>query len=99
MQEIQIGTNNEQVLCCPKCGGEFLRHFRTVVCEPSREDSDEGTEAVINSVGLTCAHRITKNPSPRRNGIRIFFSCENCGATPQLLLAQDKGNSLLWWAI
>jgi hypothetical protein len=37
------------------------------------------------------------NPSARRDGIRVFFVCENCGKDSALTIVQHKGETYVEW--
>jgi len=40
---------------------------------------------------------ISKNPSKRRDGIRIAFECEACGPVQPLVIYQHKGETFVEW--
>ncbi len=39
------------------------------------------------------------NPSPRRQGMRVIFSCENCDNYPQWVMFQHKGQTYTGWEV
>jgi hypothetical protein len=83
-------------LKCPKCGDEYLHQFRVEVFDRS-EDSLTGAKAVVESGATTVSASMVGNPSRSRDGVRIHFDCETCGATYPLAIAQHKGQTLVSW--
>jgi hypothetical protein len=55
-----------------------------------------GHEGRAPSVNSIVSHG-RNNPSPRRNGLTIRFSCEQCDARPVLAIWQHKGATMLEW--
>lgn len=81
-------------LCCANCGGNYLHHNRVEVFECS-EDAKQGVHVVVEDGKATFDTSLAGNPSSRRNGLAIHFSCENCEATTVLTIAQHKGNTFV----
>jgi hypothetical protein len=54
---------------------------------------DEGRAPSVKSI---VSHG-RNNPSARRNGLVIRFSCEGCDARPLLAIWQHKGTTMLEW--
>lgn len=112
---VELGPDHGlgRVLVCPGCGGEYL-HQSTVTAFNRGED-DKTTRTT--SVGVTgiADHLLPNvtcgNPSARRNGASVTFTCENChepgdGDSPprfslplELTIAQHKGMSYLQWRL
>lgn len=100
----------DEILKCPKCGGEHLHHTKVELFN-RKEDSSKGlyieslVEEKPNEKNFSVGNSLDKlkietilpkgNPSIRRSGISIFFFCENCDAKPRLDIAQHKGNTIL----
>jgi hypothetical protein len=63
-------------LACPSCGSPMLHHFSEIE-NYVREREDEESNP--------------RNPSGRRNGLIIWFACEECGKDNALTIAQHKG--------
>ena len=89
------------LLCCPRCGDGNLHHGRVIVFDRLGEDG-ERTDVTTVYDGLTATHRLAScevdNPSGRRGGLVIEFSCECCGDRPlELRIAQHKGNTFVAW--
>ena len=65
---------------CPKCGGEYLHQTNTTIYERSEDDDwttvmkQDGHEMVVTKFPSADTH----NPSYRRHGLVIDFTCENC---------------------
>jgi hypothetical protein len=87
----------ETVLQCPGCRSQYLHHYRVDVFDRPREDAVSGLHVTVNAGTLAVTTDLADCPSARRDGVRIFFYCENCCAVPALSLAQHKGQSFLWW--
>lgn len=89
---------NEVSLNCEHCGNEWLHqeqveiyrgpedwHHTRVICDKHDNVTKEDHKPRNNS----------RNPSPRRDGVRIVFSCEQCGGFTNLLVFQHKGKEYL----
>ena len=91
-------------LQCPRCGGLSL-HQNVIQVFHRSEDDPKVWKTVIteNSVETKLAVSLTSdNPSPRRQGMTISFSCEDCGIDREndvldLHLYQHKGSTVLRW--
>jgi len=90
---------NDDTLLCPCCGGCYLHHG--AVCTFTRhQDADTGIAFRINAGtdGSIChSTQLNGNPSSRRDGITIEFTCEDCDNTSTLGIAQHKGLTLMEW--
>jgi hypothetical protein len=100
--------NNDvrNALLCPCCGSSYLHHEFIDVYERAIEDGPTwrgrimGIEVVENVGQVKCSPFApmvmdAENPSRRRDGIRIYFRCEDCDASVHLTIAQHKGCSFL----
>jgi len=85
-----------QLIHCPDCGGENLHHFDVHVYFRKCEDG-RGSIAQIDKRGVFVDYDadMETNPSDRRDGIRVWLSCENCTAHIELTLVQHKGCTYL----
>jgi hypothetical protein len=85
-------------LICPSCGGGCLHHEAVDIFERAEDAAfvlhTTASDTVTTKVEAADA---SENPSPRRNGLFITFSCEECSATPILDLRQHKGVTYLRW--
>ncbi len=85
-------------LLCPSCGNQFLHHSRVHVYSRLEDDSPRGIRVVVSEGGASRTDiEMQRNPSRRRNGIRIEFWCEMCAAKPQLAIIQHKGQTVIAW--
>lgn len=83
------------ILTCPGCGGQHLHHVLVDVFARHQEDSETGLHVVVGSVDLIVDQQMTDNPSPRRGGLTVQFSCEDCEVTTLLHVFQHKGSTML----
>lgn len=81
-------------LRCPACNYECLHHERVEIFE-RREDAQRGLHVTVESGKVEIDQDIDENPSRRRHGLTIYFSCETCPKKSRLTLAQHKGASLV----
>ena len=79
-------------LICPSCGFNYLHHEKVEVFERG-EDATHGVHVTVADTKATCDTSHEGNPSARRHGLKIYFSCEGCAAKPVLSLSQHKGNT------
>jgi len=95
----------KSVLRCPSCGGGNLHHDGVNIYF-RKEDEGKTTVKSIGIPDCTFTHQEemfstdrndfnNKNPSLRRNGIRILFNCEHCYDHVELCIAQHKGLTLM----
>ena len=86
-------------LKCPSCGESNLHQGAVNVWNRAQEDSNTGLAACIDGqegyVGKD--ERMTGNPSFRRDGMTIDFSCEHCEGGRTLAIFQHKGTTYLKW--
>jgi len=85
-------------LTCPHCGGEQL-HQLAVEVYFRKEDASHGINASVFGPAELChtSHSQARNPSPRRDGVRIRFSCEHCPKESSLAIVQHKGDTNMFW--
>ena len=88
LEEFKNGFS--EPLECPHCGCEYLHHVKIEVFN-RQEDEIKGLHVCVDRAGLTMDTELLGNPSPRRDGLRIHFSCEQCHSHPQLEIFQPKG--------
>lgn len=81
-------------LRCPLCKGEHIHHGRVDVFERC-EDADAGTHVGVLGGEVRVSTMLAGNPSARRNGLTVAFTCENCHGSSVLSLAQHKGVTYL----
>lgn len=105
-----IAIDDNTWLICPNCGSNYLHHASITVYNraedaPATRVTHLGT-AMDGFASDTTDDTFTSatvksddcdNPSSRRHGLQIRFSCENCDVTPTLNLYQHKGFTGLEW--
>lgn len=79
-------------LLCPTCKSEYLHHREINIFERN-EDEKSGFHVTVDKQNLKTDTNLIGNPSSRRNGLTVDFSCENCGKTSILRISQHKGCS------
>ena len=90
---IDQGGSSPAILCCPNCGFQYLHQGRVEVFHRGGEDSKEGIHVVVDGRTVATNTSMAGNPSGRRNGVKIYLSCENCPAGSVLTIAQHKGQT------
>jgi hypothetical protein len=86
---------NEGELLCPSCGLRYLHHEVIEIYERS-EDEEEGLHVTVERGKTLKADTCLKgNPSNRRHGLTIEFSCEGCAHRPKLSISQHKGETYI----
>lgn len=106
--EIRI---DDGVLMCPNCGEGYMHHLVVDVFMRPVEDGDSERTTLMHDVGVV-ACLPSENPSYRRDGVRIAFSCEFCTyrttedgevdtTIPRrffvMKIVQHKGNTFMDW--
>lgn len=90
-------------LLCPRCKSEYLHHIAVSLYTRKREDIE--THAIhitllggdVGKTQTTFEKDSQLNPSSRRGGVVIDFSCEECGLICGLTFAQHKGCTFVQW--
>jgi len=90
-------TGSAPHLICPRCGGNNLHH-EIVILYARHEDANVVIETAVSRTFVESVETDgSDNPSRRRDGLAICFSCEECGEGLQLTIAQHKGSSEIAW--
>lgn len=84
------GSGN--LLECPSCHASDLHHGKVEIFD-RHEDQDMGLHVVVADSTVAIDKNLSDNPSSRRHGLRIHFTCEHCSTKPILTIAQHKGNT------
>lgn len=93
-----MNISDDGSLQCPNCFSICLHHDEIQIFHRDKEDSNSGLKlTVTKKQQTTLASDMKGNPSQRRNGVRIKFSCENCHIKSALLIHQHKGTTFLTW--
>ena len=86
----ELGTEQPHLIC-PNCGSENVHMYKVEVFIRDAEDCEEGTHTEIQGLILKQNPSMKGNPSGRRNGVKMTFTCEQCPQHFNLLIAQHKG--------
>lgn len=86
--------NSGAQLLCPACGDSYLHHDGVEVFECD-EDATTGVHVSVSGGKAQVDNVLEGNPSARRHGLTVHFSCEGCDAKPVLSISQHKGNTLV----
>ena len=93
-----ICSNHVGTLHCPACGFFYLHHIKVDVFSRMQEDSPTGLHVAVDGTSVAIDHGADckdGNPSMRRDGLAVYFTCEGCEAVSVLTLVQHKGNTIL----
>ncbi len=104
---MEFMEGNPPQLLCPICNSPCLHHTDIQIYERS-EDSVNGIHVLVISCdgvkqGKNSDSRVIvdgnmkKNPSERRQGLRIHFYCKYCSSYLTLNIAQHRGTTEIWW--
>jgi len=102
-----VDTDYAAELLCPECGCNNLHQVAYFIYE-RREDAEEshlikvltsetemgGPRKVVSTHSMVPSK---DNPSARRQGMRIRFSCEQCHGYKILSVVQHKGTTYVEW--
>lgn len=110
--DLTLLPHGSGMLCCPRCGNEFLHH-RNIKVFDRREDEKmlmRTTVAHRRATSEVVPSQDSGNPSSRRSGLAIQFWCEGCDTdvnaagqvidkepSIELTIEQHKGVSYLRW--
>jgi hypothetical protein len=92
------------ILVCPRCGFNYLHQGCVTVYD--RSEDERTTRVVEVANGSATLSNLPSdnaaNPSSRRHGLAISFSCEGCGGGTsddiiELTVAQHKGQTVVAW--
>lgn len=107
--EKPIVLGDDWGLMCPVCTkNNNLHHSDVEICN-RQEDAYIGQRVLVSFQDgfgeggveqlpqVLIDDNVGNNPSPRRHGLRIKFSCETCPGIFWLLIYQHKGTTYLRW--
>lgn len=78
---------------CPSCGSPNLHHGKVEVFECAEDQP--GLHVTVDGLQAVVDADMRGNPSSRRHGLVVHFSCEQCPAALRLTIAQHKGSTLV----
>ena len=83
-------------LVCRGCGDQsHLHQFKVEVFNRDREDSKTGLHVEIVGQTISLNEDIEESPSGRRDGLYIYFGCEECPEIVRLSIYQHKGTTYM----
>jgi len=82
-------------LVCRGCGDPTLHQDRVEVFNREQEDSETGLHVQIDGQTLSLNEDMKDTPSGRRDGLYIYFRCEQCPEEVRLSIYQHKGTTFL----
>lgn len=82
----------DNALCCPKCGGDYIHLGRVEVYRRSGEDGPSTRFRVDACDKATRTENATGNPSSRRDGLQFWVWCELCHGESVISVREHKGN-------
>ena len=91
----ELPTDDRLTMLCPCCESDYTHHGRVEVYNRG-EDSLDGLHVSVGLSDVRADTDLSGNPSDRRHGLRIRMSCEACGQTSWLVIAQHKGQTHVW---
>ena len=99
---LKFDKHDSNILLCPHCNNDYIHHAGVEIYN-CKEDAPHDRVSVStcnehNKYQLN-VDQDGKNPSARRDGIRVFFSCESCGQVSALTIAQHKGQTFMEWEV
>jgi hypothetical protein len=91
-------------LACPECDGTYLHQEEVDIFVRKREDHSSNA-ITVDPYGSCHAGMPSNNPSPRRNGLIVYFTCEHCHYNLKyekklafrLAIYQHKGETIIEW--
>jgi len=90
------GQYERDELLCPKCEGEWMHQGLVEVFDRGEDESGSHIHTSAGTGSISVDRDMSKNPSLRRQGIRIHFKCE-MGCNSVLDIVQHKGFTLVSW--
>lgn len=89
--------DDENLLLCPRCGGNYLHHTAVEVFERDASDK-KGMHTIVTRDHVDLKHdSLFGNPSPYRHGFIVKFCCEFCDNSLTMKLYQHKGQTFMGW--
>ena len=96
---MEIKIDEDNVLLCPHCAGDYLHH-EDINVYSRHEDGEQTMHTEVSGqetkTALVASNTVL-NPSGRRGGLSIAFWCELCAGESTLTIAQHKGRTLTNW--
>ena len=104
----KVGVETEDLggahnLRCPRCGSDYLHHYAVTMYERGEDEGKVVRTHIENGATTTeIVSSTAGNPSSRRHGMTVSFTCETCPDRDdrpliELTIAQHKGNTEIGW--
>lgn len=91
--------DEDACLCCPSCHERYIHHTYIKIYQREHEDAPSQLQQInpLDKPKLLGQkpYFSDRNPSLRRDGIRVGFWCETCDDHFELKIAQHKGLTLV----
>ncbi len=92
-------SEDRDALACPSC--EYTYTHQSIIEVFARQEDCDGIHTCVRGETVMTDRNMSANPSPRRQGIRIYFTCESCHGEDgdnypppyELLIFQHKGQT------
>ena len=82
-----LSWSDKGELLCPGCGREYLRAVKVEAFDRSSEDMG-GVHVTVSSGKATV-------DNVRKEGVKVFFTCETCNCESVLMIMQHKGTTYI----
>ncbi|MCC6596912.1 MAG: hypothetical protein IT477_10430 [Rhodanobacteraceae bacterium] len=82
-----------EVLLCPGCHETYLHQEKIEVFDCPEDQV--GIRVVVENQTVLTDKKVDHNPSQRRQGLLIHFSCEHCSHRPTMAIWQHKGQTFM----
>ncbi len=97
---LKFDKHDGNILLCPHCDNDYLHHEGVEIY--NRKEDATADRISVSTCNEHNKYELNidqggKNPSGRRDGIRVFFSCESCGQASALTITQHKGQTFMEW--
>jgi len=96
---MRLNNDTSEPLRCPRCDFEYT-HQGDVTVWSRTEDAPVTIKNTVHGDGTVTLGAVRyqgDNPSSRRDGASIKFSCEGCGGAFEMTVAQHKGHTFIGW--
>ena len=82
-----------EFLICPACGSRNVHHTKVEIFD--RKEDMDGLHVTVQGVSVKVDTDFTDNPSLRRGGLVIHFTCEECTGDFECNILQHKGQTVV----
>lgn len=96
MKKVKLHEDGD-VLLCGNCNGMYLHMGYVDTYIRTTEDSETGNHTKVIGSKTERDDEMYGNPSERRDGVTLSFTCEDCNAVNFLSLAQNRGHTMIGW--